>query len=148
MKQGFVPSWCTACYRTGRTGAAFMKIAKKGDIKNFCHPNSLLTLQVQPCAAAEGFCAARHLTAGACAPHRAHAQEYIDDYAGPATKVRPAAHHAWRRRGLQKNNTGAAQELGKEVMEREAGTLDRPSVQRALERKLKKVKAGERDLYF
>ena len=47
MTQGFVPSWCTACYRTGRTGAAFMKIAKKGDIKNFCHPNSLLTLQVR-----------------------------------------------------------------------------------------------------
>ncbi len=41
-----------------------------------------------------------------------------------------------------------AQELGKEVMTREASTLDRASVVRALDRKLKKVKAGERDLYF
>mmetsp|Transcript_4748 Transcript_4748/g.7388 ORF Transcript_4748/g.7388 Transcript_4748/m.7388 type:complete len:574 (-) Transcript_4748:1010-2731(-) len=45
LVNGFVPSWCTACYRKGRTGEAFMKIAKKGDIHNFCHPNSLLTLE-------------------------------------------------------------------------------------------------------
>eukprot|EP00245_Coleochaete_scutata_P004595 TRINITY_DN17325_c0_g1_i1.p1 TRINITY_DN17325_c0_g1~~TRINITY_DN17325_c0_g1_i1.p1 ORF type:complete len:604 (-),score=108.03 TRINITY_DN17325_c0_g1_i1:337-2148(-) len=45
MKNGYVPSWCTACYRKGRTGEAFMKIAKAGNIHNFCHPNSLLTLQ-------------------------------------------------------------------------------------------------------
>jgi len=34
-----------SCYRKGRTGEAFMKIAKAGNIHNFCHPNSLLTLQ-------------------------------------------------------------------------------------------------------
>jgi hypothetical protein len=45
MEEGFVPSWCTACYRKGRTGESFMKIAKAGNIHNFCHPNSLLTLQ-------------------------------------------------------------------------------------------------------
>nr|AHH85813.1 FeFe-hydrogenase assembly protein [Tetraselmis sp. GSL018] len=45
MKQGYVPSWCTACYRKNRTGEHFMKIAKAGNIHNFCHPNSLLTLQ-------------------------------------------------------------------------------------------------------
>ena len=45
LEEGFVPSWCTACYRKGRTGEAFMKIAKSGNIHNFCHPNSLLTLQ-------------------------------------------------------------------------------------------------------
>jgi len=45
MKQGYVPSWCTACYRKGRTGEHFMKIAKAGNIHNFCHPNSLITLQ-------------------------------------------------------------------------------------------------------
>uniref|UniRef100_A0A7S0WW57 Biotin and thiamin synthesis-associated domain-containing protein n=1 Tax=Chlamydomonas leiostraca TaxID=1034604 RepID=A0A7S0WW57_9CHLO len=45
MKDGYVPSWCTACYRKGRTGEHFMKIAKAGNIHNFCHPNSLLTLQ-------------------------------------------------------------------------------------------------------
>lgn len=50
MKEGYVPSWCTACYRKGRTGEHFMKIAKAGNIHNFCHPNSLLTLQVQGAA--------------------------------------------------------------------------------------------------
>jgi len=45
IEDGFVPSFCTACYREGRTGEAFMNIAKKGDIHNFCHPNALLTLQ-------------------------------------------------------------------------------------------------------
>jgi len=45
IKSGYVPSFCTACYREGRTGEAFMNIAKKGDIHNFCHPNALLTLQ-------------------------------------------------------------------------------------------------------
>jgi hypothetical protein len=47
MGKGYVPSWCTACYRKGRTGEHFMKIAKAGNIHNFCHPNSLLTLQVR-----------------------------------------------------------------------------------------------------
>lgn len=45
MRQGYVPSWCTACYRKGRTGEHFMKIAKAGKIHEFCHPNSLMTLQ-------------------------------------------------------------------------------------------------------
>lgn len=45
MTEGFVPSFCTACYRKGRTGAEFMAIAKKGNIHKFCHPNALLTLQ-------------------------------------------------------------------------------------------------------
>ncbi|KXZ55408.1 hypothetical protein GPECTOR_3g6 [Gonium pectorale] len=45
MDGGYVPSWCTACYRQGRTGEAFMDICKAGDIHDFCHPNSLLTLQ-------------------------------------------------------------------------------------------------------
>jgi len=44
MEEGYVPSWCTACYRKGRTGEDFMKIARAGEIHNFCHPNSLLTL--------------------------------------------------------------------------------------------------------
>jgi len=45
MQNGYVPSWCTACYRKGRTGEHFMKIAKAGNIHSFCHPNSILTLQ-------------------------------------------------------------------------------------------------------
>lgn len=44
LEEGYVPSWCTACYRKGRTGEDFMKIARAGEIHNFCHPNSLLTL--------------------------------------------------------------------------------------------------------
>ncbi|GAX80345.1 hypothetical protein CEUSTIGMA_g7784.t1 [Chlamydomonas eustigma] len=45
MVNGYVPSWCTACYRKGRTGEHFMKIAKAGNIHSFCHPNSILSLQ-------------------------------------------------------------------------------------------------------
>ncbi|KPK32773.1 MAG: hypothetical protein AMS24_03235 [Chlamydiae bacterium SM23_39] len=43
VQLGFIPSWCTACYRLGRTGEAFMEFAKKGNIQNYCHPNALLT---------------------------------------------------------------------------------------------------------
>jgi len=45
MKEGFIPSFCTGCYRLGRTGKDFMKLAKPGLIQNFCQPNALLTLQ-------------------------------------------------------------------------------------------------------
>ena len=45
LKQDLVPSFCTACYRTGRTGEAFMEIAKPGDIQRLCRPNALLTLK-------------------------------------------------------------------------------------------------------
>ena len=54
---GFLPSFCTACYRTGRTGHDFMDLAKPGEIKYHCHPNALSTFQ-----------------------------EYLCDYAGPETK--------------------------------------------------------------
>ncbi len=57
IKDGYMPSFCTACYRNHRTGEAFMKIAKSGNIQNFCHPNSILTLA-----------------------------EYLHDYADPETK--------------------------------------------------------------
>lgn len=42
---GYVPSFCTACYRQGRTGDRFMALAKNGDIQNVCLPNALLTLK-------------------------------------------------------------------------------------------------------
>ena len=45
ITRGFIPSFCTSCYRTGRTGENFMDLAKPGDIKNFCHPNALLTFE-------------------------------------------------------------------------------------------------------
>ncbi|EFC38395.1 [Fe]-hydrogenase maturation protein HydG [Naegleria gruberi] len=44
LETGYMPSFCTACYRMNRTGEKFMKIAKKGDIQNMCHPNSIMTL--------------------------------------------------------------------------------------------------------
>ncbi|MGA7832692.1 MAG: [FeFe] hydrogenase H-cluster radical SAM maturase HydG [Terracidiphilus sp.] len=54
---GYLPSFCTACYRLGRTGQDFMDIAKPGEIKYHCHPNALSTFQ-----------------------------EYLCDYAGPQAK--------------------------------------------------------------
>lgn len=44
-KLGYMPSFCTACYRRGRTGATFMDLAKPGDIQEMCRPNALLTFQ-------------------------------------------------------------------------------------------------------
>lgn len=44
LKLGYVPSFCTACYREGRTGDRFMRLAKSGHIVNVCQPNSLMTL--------------------------------------------------------------------------------------------------------
>ncbi|MBQ7450614.1 [bacterium] len=58
MKLGYLPSFCTACYGSGRTGDRFMEICKKQQIHNFCHPNALLTLK-----------------------------EYLVDYASPLTKL-------------------------------------------------------------
>ena len=44
MEMGFIPSFCTACYREGRTGDRFMSLCKIGQILNCCHPNALMTL--------------------------------------------------------------------------------------------------------
>ena len=57
MENGHVPSFCTACYREGRTGDRFMALCKTGQILNCCHPNALMTLA-----------------------------EYLEDYASPETK--------------------------------------------------------------
>ncbi len=57
MRLGYVPSFCTACYREGRTGDRFMKLIKSGQISNCCHPNALMTLK-----------------------------EYLEDYASEETK--------------------------------------------------------------
>ncbi|MDR2141966.1 MAG: [FeFe] hydrogenase H-cluster radical SAM maturase HydG [Deltaproteobacteria bacterium] len=56
MKLGHIPSFCTACYREGRTGDRFMALCKSGKIQNCCHPNALMTLK-----------------------------EYLEDYASPQT---------------------------------------------------------------
>ncbi len=57
MEQDHIPSFCTACYRAGRTGDRFMSLCKSGQILNCCHPNALMTLS-----------------------------EYLEDYASPETK--------------------------------------------------------------
>ena len=57
MDNGHIPSFCTACYRAGRTGDRFMSRCKSGQILNCCHPNALMTLT-----------------------------EYLEDYASPETK--------------------------------------------------------------
>ncbi len=45
VSTGHIPSFCTACYKLGRTGDRFMELVKKGQIKNVCHPNALMTLK-------------------------------------------------------------------------------------------------------
>ena len=56
-EEGWLPSFCTACYRQGRTGKTFMHFAKPGEIQNLCRPNAILTFQ-----------------------------EYLNDYASPKSK--------------------------------------------------------------
>ncbi|MCB2339308.1 [FeFe] hydrogenase H-cluster radical SAM maturase HydG [Clostridium estertheticum] len=45
LELGYIPSFCTACYREGRTGDRFMKLVKSGQIGNCCQPNALMTLK-------------------------------------------------------------------------------------------------------
>ncbi len=45
IEMGYIPSFCTACYREGRTGDRFMSLCKSGQIQNCCHPNALMTLK-------------------------------------------------------------------------------------------------------
>lgn len=49
MELGYIPSFCTACYREGRTGDRFMGLCKTGQIQNCCHPNALMTLKEYLC---------------------------------------------------------------------------------------------------
>lgn len=44
-RSGYIPSFCTACYRSGRTGDRFMALAKSGQIQNVCQPNAILTFK-------------------------------------------------------------------------------------------------------
>ena len=62
LELGYIPSFCTACYREGRTGDRFMTLLKNGQISNCCLPNALITLK-----------------------------EYIRDYASPATREKAEA---------------------------------------------------------
>ena len=62
LKLGYIPSFCTACYREGRTGDRFMSLVKSGQIANCCQPNALMTLK-----------------------------EYLEDYASADTKLKGEA---------------------------------------------------------
>ncbi len=96
LSEGYIPSFCTACYRKGRTGEHFMEFSVPGFIKRYCTPNALLTLA-----------------------------EFLEDYAPKST-----AEKGW--------------ELINKNLEKEIDPKFKPEVMKRLE----KIKAGERDLYF
>ena len=92
----YIPSFCTACYRLGRTGEHFMEFSVPGLIKRYCQPNAMLTLA-----------------------------EYLEDYAPPATKERGY-------RLIQKN----LDEFGDKEL------------RKSVEKRLERIKKGERDIYY
>ncbi len=96
IRHGFIPSFCTACYRLGRVGEDFMDLAKPGLIKLNCHPNALLTLK-----------------------------EYLVDYANLET-----------------------QKIGQELIQRELNEIPSENRKQKTIEYLKRIEAGERDLYF
>lgn len=93
---GYIPSFCTACYRVGRTGEHFMEFSVPGFIKRYCTPNAMLTLA-----------------------------EYLEDYAPPGTKA-----------------------AGYKLIEQQLKAYDDEQFKLRLSDRLKRVKSGERDLYF
>jgi 2-iminoacetate synthase len=96
IEMDHIPSFCTACYRLGRTGEHFMEFSVPGFIKNFCTPNAILTLA-----------------------------EYIEDYATPETAIK-----------------------GREIIENTIRQLNGNVENTEIRRRLQRIKAGERDLYF
>ncbi|MFQ5354073.1 MAG: [FeFe] hydrogenase H-cluster radical SAM maturase HydG [Thermodesulfobacteriota bacterium] len=96
LEEKLLPSFCTACYRRGRTGSAFMELARPGDIKDLCAPNAILTFK-----------------------------EYLEDYA-PEDVVR----------------------AGLPVLKRSLELIEDKALREETERRLKKIEAGIRDLFF
>lgn len=96
LEEGYIPSFCTACYRKGRTGEHFMEFSVPGFIKRYCTPNALLTLA-----------------------------EYLEDYAPEATA-----------------RTGWA------LIEKNLETELPPKQAVETRKRLERIKAGERDIYF
>lgn len=95
LAAGQVPSFCTACYRCGRTGEHIMELIKPGEIKAYCLPNALLTFK-----------------------------EYLLDFASPETR-----------------------RLGEDQLSQWLGQLP-PPVRAETREKLRRLEAGERDLFF
>ncbi len=96
MDIGYIPSFCTACYREERTGDRFMSLCKSGQIQNCCHPNALMTLQ-----------------------------EYLEDYASPATKA-----------------------TGEALITKELQNIPKEKVRQIATANLDKIKHGSRDFRF
>jgi len=99
LVDGYLPSFCTACYRLGRTGEHFMEFSVPGFIKRYCSPNAILTLT-----------------------------EYLEDYAPQDTKAKGY-------KVIEKNLEDLASAHEK---------VNVPEIRRRIDR----IKAGERDLYF
>ncbi|HHV78833.1 MAG TPA: [FeFe] hydrogenase H-cluster radical SAM maturase HydG [Firmicutes bacterium] len=95
-QSGYLPSFCTACYRRGRTGDRFMSLAKTGRIQELCQPNAILTFK-----------------------------EYLLDYAEPETR-----------------------RIGEQAIEQHVAEIPNEEVRSETLRRLKRLEAGERDLYF
>jgi len=96
LKDNLMPSFCTACYRRGRTGAAFMELARPGEIKNLCAPNAILTFK-----------------------------EYLEDYAPEDVK----------RAGLP-------------VLKKSLEEIEDAALRKETKKRIKKIEAGMRDLFF
>jgi len=96
VRLGYLPSFCTACYRLGRTGGDFMDLAKPGLIKSYCLPNAILTFE-----------------------------EYLSDHADMATRAE-----------------------GRLALVRHLNEVETSRRRSQTERRLTRVKAGERDICF
>ncbi len=96
LDDGYLPSFCTACYRTGRTGEHFMEFSVPGFIKRFCTPNAILTLA-----------------------------EYLEDYA-----TEEVAKKGWK------------------VVDKNLKDLESFDKTDELEKRIERIKQGERDIYF
>jgi len=96
LNLGYVPSFCTACYRQNRTGDRFMSLVKSGQIANICQPNSLMTLK-----------------------------EYLEDYAGEATKL-----------------------IGEKVIAEQLDRVPNEKTREKVRGWLEKIRGGERDFRF
>ncbi len=92
----YIPSFCTACYRLGRTGEHFMEFSVPGFIKRYCQPNAMLTLA-----------------------------EYLEDYAPPATKER-----------------------GYNLIQKNLDEFEDKELKQSVEKRLERIKKGERDIYY
>lgn len=96
LDEDYLPSFCTACYRKGRTGEHFMEFSVPGFIKRFCTPNAILTLS-----------------------------EYIEDYA-----------------------SGEVAEKGWKVIDRNLNKIEDRNLHTSINRKIDRIKKGERDLHY